>query len=231
MAGDKVTYEVASKSLLVAGRHRIPLNYYDSFYAPLDWVGNVLLSSLIRASVGFARQFSGWPLQLHLTAAAEALFIKTPPAPDIVSLEANAAGVDLKVSGHLFSGGPNDPSEVEAVLRHLLEPVIEPHRVEISELWVEPVSGGDWRVKARLAFPWQRYRVIDAHATGRLIQDTLFRPWPTGTPEGTRRLIDAALPGSLVGQAESAWLEVKNQPYRLNTDEERFDREGCRRAG
>jgi hypothetical protein len=124
----------------------------------------------------------------------------------------------LAVSAVFYVDDGHEPREDG--LREVVGPVLSRHRAVWSGVWTDDDHGPGLVVGVVAAMATRGRTVGELYELGVELVALLGAASGTGelTARSTRDLLRAGRAHVLVGQRESSWLEVKEPPYRLDTD-------------
>lgn len=210
--------------MLSLGNCTIPRYFGDSFFAPLDVVGDAALSSLRIAAREFQRDVGELPLILRLSDMSIELFDQRQPPPTGVWLESDGAEVIIALSGDV--GRDEIPDNHEAAREYfslILGDAIMQHGLKLLSIDIKTRSYFQSGT-VRLSYNWKRRTVREAFAVGMTLKKIILSgSGAIDTPSGVVSVLRAGAGPLLLGAKENSWLEAKRRPHDLNVEHQKWE--------
>ena len=220
---DRIRYVASEEALDVAGFLLRPSS--DTYVLPVDLVANASLKDLHDA---LQRSYEERIIDqdtAYFTSVPSAEFDYRRPlreGPEL-SLDRLRRGRVVVHSGYLVDGG-QEPTESE--VGRLVGPVVERHRAHFDGIWTDTdVLPHALSVGVLVSVDPRRRSVGDVYELGRELSDLLAAVDGSGelVARSARDLVRGGKAAVLVGQPESSWLDVKQQPYRIDSEKDKFE--------
>lgn len=219
----RIRYVKAAHGLSIDGLGRVRGTRMYPFYEPLERVGDVSATSLLRAADSYCADTGRDHLTLRVTRHTNAVFDPEITAPDLSRLE--ATGTLLRVVARESIFNPPTITVLEEVITSQVRPVLEQHEAQFIDLSLN-IGRPTEPTKAEVSFTLplrgrsigEMFLIADAvcEAMGHAMRGARF--------EGD--VFDAlrsGRPAMLVGQAETSWMEVKQSPYCLDDQRQKLE--------
>jgi hypothetical protein len=204
----------------------VPIAGYfgEAFIAPVDLVGNVLLSSFISAASSYRDVEGKERLVLRLSSMQIALFQERKPPPDGVWLESDGEALLIVFSGDVSRDHvPDEDSAVRELVALALRDHIRQHKLTLRGIDVRTLPYFQHATVA-LEYEWRRKSLHDAFALGQSLKAAFQRGSANvGSLTGVIGLLRGGAPALLVGAAESSWFEAKRRPHDLSSDPQKWE--------
>lgn len=207
----------------VVGRGQITADPDDAVVLPLDIVRDASLNDLRRALQAWEDEGGHSGVAFFTEVPWAEYDPDTAPREDAEVLTSVHDLDHIEVSAVMYREDGTEPPEDE--LRELVRPVLKRYSADWGGLWTDDDYGPGLVVGVIASLPVRRRCVGDLASLGKDLSD-LFGAY-SGAGALTARTVWGLVRGRraplIVGQREGRWLDVKELPYLLGTEPQKFE--------